>query len=158
LNSAANSSYLVQFYANAITGGNVQGQFFLGNTNVTTGASSNASFTVTFPAAIPPGQVITATATDTNNNTSEFSLGTAVLAVNPPALNAAVTSGGSGGNSSQLAFTWATNTAGFSLVQTTNLTPPVAWTPVTAPATVAGTNYSVTISATNANAFYRLVL
>jgi len=155
LGSAPNTSYLVQFYANAITNGNVQGQFFLGNTNVTTGANSNVSFTVTFPAAVPPGQVITATATDPNNNTSEFSLGAVVVAQVIPVLNVTMASGGDNG-SSQITFTWATNVTGLSLVQTTNLAPPVAWTPLTAPATVNGTNDSVTISATNAGAFFKL--
>ena len=45
---------------------------------VTTDGSGNASFTVTFSATVAVGQFITATATDPNNNTSEFSQCTTV--------------------------------------------------------------------------------
>ena len=49
-----------------------EGQVFLGATDVSTNASGSASFDVTFPTTAGPR--ITATATDSNGNTSEFSL------------------------------------------------------------------------------------
>jgi hypothetical protein len=45
---------------------------------VTTDADGNASFTVTFAVAIDPGMFLTATATDSANNTSRFSDGVQV--------------------------------------------------------------------------------
>ncbi len=75
LNSVANTTYRLEFFSNSACGasGFGQGQTFLGFMDVTTDATCNASFTS--PAfAIPPGQtVVTATATDPANNTSEFS-------------------------------------------------------------------------------------
>jgi hypothetical protein len=49
-----------------------EGQVFLGSTDVSTNASGNASFDVTLPTT--GGPRITATATDSTGNTSEFSL------------------------------------------------------------------------------------
>jgi hypothetical protein len=54
---------------------NDEGEFFLGSTNVTTDASGHASFDVTLPVKSVGGQIITATATDPDGNTSEFSAG-----------------------------------------------------------------------------------
>jgi len=73
LNSTANTTFTIQFFANTSCdpSGNGEGQTFIGSMIVTTDASCNASFT--FPAALSLGQVITATATDPSNNTSEFS-------------------------------------------------------------------------------------
>jgi hypothetical protein len=45
---------------------------------VTTDADGNASFTLTFDGAIDPGLFLSATATDSANNTSPFSAGIAV--------------------------------------------------------------------------------
>src|SRR4029077_8015592 len=51
-----------------------QGQTYLGSVQVTTDGNGNASFTVTLTTPVPAGQnYITATATDPNGNTSEFS-------------------------------------------------------------------------------------
>ena len=52
---------------------NGEGQVYLGSTDVTTDASGNASFAVTLPRQAA-GRFLSATATDTNGNTSEFSL------------------------------------------------------------------------------------
>jgi hypothetical protein len=54
------------------------GERFLGSVQVTTDASGNVGFTVTFDIAIDPGMFLTATATDSANNTSRFSAGIAV--------------------------------------------------------------------------------
>lgn len=75
LNSAANNIFRLEFFSNNACdpSGNGEGESFLGTTDVTTDGSGDVSFMVTFPAAVPAGQFITATATDPNDNTSEFS-------------------------------------------------------------------------------------
>ncbi len=74
LNSVPNTLYRLEFFSNPSCdpSGFGQGQVFLGSTNVTTGAGCSASFAVTLP---NPGGFanFTATATDPNGNTSEFS-------------------------------------------------------------------------------------
>lgn len=74
LNSVANLTYRVEFFANnAIdSSGYGEGQTFIGSTNVTTDANGNASFNLSV-AQIAGIQRVTATATDPNGNTSEFS-------------------------------------------------------------------------------------
>src|SRR5439155_5473275 len=71
LNSVASTTYRIEFFANdAIDpSGYGEGQTFVGFKNVTTNASGNVSFTATFP-QIGAGQLVTATATAPNNNTS----------------------------------------------------------------------------------------
>src|SRR5205085_5485100 len=60
-----------------------EGRTYIGsNTGVSTDGSGNAAFNVTVPALIG-GQVITATATDANGNTSEFSAWITVIAPAP---------------------------------------------------------------------------
>jgi hypothetical protein len=77
LNSTANTTFRVEFFSNTACNAAApndfgEGQTFLGFANVTTDGAGNGSFSPIFP--IPAGQtVITATATDPNNNTSEFS-------------------------------------------------------------------------------------
>ncbi|HEY3350075.1 MAG TPA: hypothetical protein VGM13_09900 [Thermoanaerobaculia bacterium] len=75
LNSTASTIFRVEFYSNIAcnASGNGEGRTFLGFATVTTDGACNASFSgLSF--AVPPGQtVITATATDPLNNTSEFS-------------------------------------------------------------------------------------
>jgi hypothetical protein len=73
-NSTANSLFTLDFYssANADPTNHGEGQSYLGSTVVATDASGNATFNVTFPTP-PPGQFISATATDQAGNTSEFS-------------------------------------------------------------------------------------
>ncbi len=75
LNSRSNSSYRLEFFLNtaADSSGYGEGQTFLVATNVTTDASGNAPIDVTFAGLLTTNSFITATATDTNNNTSEFS-------------------------------------------------------------------------------------
>ncbi len=82
LNSRANASYRLEFFANDVcdASGYGQGKTFLGSAGVTTDGSCNASFLVTLPSPVASGQFITATATDANNNTSEFSACAPVVA------------------------------------------------------------------------------
>ena len=75
LNSTATSTFTLHFYssANADPSGFGEGQTFLGNTTVNTDGSGNGSFNVNFAIAVTPGHVVTATATNAANSTSEFS-------------------------------------------------------------------------------------
>jgi Calx-beta domain len=75
LNSTANTTFRVEFFANAAcdSSGFGEGQTFIGAQSVVTDGSGNASFNATF-APLPVGQiVVTSTATDPAGNTSEFS-------------------------------------------------------------------------------------
>ncbi len=74
LDSAPNATFTIEFFSNAACdpSGFGEGETFIGSTTVTTDGSCDASFAVTLPIAVPPGNFITATATDPNGNTSEF--------------------------------------------------------------------------------------
>jgi len=76
LDSAASTQFRLELFSNSACdpSGHGEGESLLGSIDVTTDGSGNASFNVNFPVAAPAGQLITATATDPNNNTSEFSL------------------------------------------------------------------------------------
>ena len=71
LNSTAQTQFTIEFFTNAAcdTSGNGEGQTFIGSTTVTTDANGNASF----QAVVGPATIVTATATDPNGNTAEFS-------------------------------------------------------------------------------------
>jgi hypothetical protein len=71
LTSRPKTTYTIEFFANTTSGTN--GRVFLGLEKVKTNASGVATFTFTH--ALPPsgGTYFTATATDPNNNTSQFS-------------------------------------------------------------------------------------
>lgn len=75
LNSVAGKSCQVDFYANSACdpSGFGEGETFIGSAIVTTDPLCNAALSVSFPVSVAPGQFITATATDTSLNTSEFS-------------------------------------------------------------------------------------
>jgi parallel beta-helix repeat protein len=77
LNSEANTSYRIEFFANPACdpSGNGEGETFLGFVNVTTNSIGNASFNPTLSAATAFGQFVTATATRNTAplDTSEFS-------------------------------------------------------------------------------------
>jgi parallel beta-helix repeat protein len=82
LDSAPNTTFRVEFFANAQCDpfGNGEGQTFIGSTNLMTNGNCTVPINVTLPVNVQTGHVITATATDPNNNTSEFS---ACVVVNP---------------------------------------------------------------------------
>jgi hypothetical protein len=78
LRSKANQTYAVEFFSTTAAIGCStshfgEGRTFLGSANVTTNATGVASFTIAVPVAFPVGSIITATATDSLRNTSEFS-------------------------------------------------------------------------------------
>ncbi len=77
LDSAASTTYDVDFYANSACSNFprefLEGQQWLGTIQVTTDGAGHASIDVTFPVATEAGARISATATDPSGNTSEFS-------------------------------------------------------------------------------------
>jgi CSLREA domain-containing protein len=81
LNSEASKTYRLEFFSNDAcdSSGNGEGKTFLGATSVTTDSSGNVSFTAPSLTGGVAGQVATATATDPDNNTSEFSACTTVV-------------------------------------------------------------------------------
>jgi hypothetical protein len=100
LNSTANTSFTIDFYANDPDKGNGgahgPGQHYLGSATVTTDAIGNAvidpSTYVAPLAATTPGEWVSATATDPAGNTSEFSLDEKVKAASTTTLTASATS------------------------------------------------------------------
>jgi titin len=78
LSSTPNSTFTLEFFVSSTGGPSGSGERLLGSVQVTTDAASNASFTLTFDTAIDVGLLLSATATDSANNTSRFSAGIAV--------------------------------------------------------------------------------
>ncbi|HLZ07170.1 MAG TPA: hypothetical protein VKT80_01160, partial [Chloroflexota bacterium] len=79
LNGAASAKFTIEFFASPPGSGTLQGKTYLGNLSVTTDATGNVTFSATV-AATTAGQAVTATATDSSGNTSEFSLGVTATA------------------------------------------------------------------------------
>ena len=75
LHSVPNTLYTLEFFINNVCdpSGFGEGEQFIGSTNVLTGANCSNVFTVILPVGAADGLLITATATDPNHNTSEFS-------------------------------------------------------------------------------------
>lgn len=75
LNSIPNTTFEIDFYSNAAVDppGNGEGAQFFGTSSVNTNGNGDATINATFPVGLAAGRVITATATDPNGNTSEFS-------------------------------------------------------------------------------------
>jgi parallel beta-helix repeat protein len=85
LNSSTNSTFTLQFYysLSADPTGYGEGATPDGSTTVTT-VGNNVTFSYNLPNPVPSGYCITATATDSAGNTSEFSPCQVVLAATPP--------------------------------------------------------------------------
>jgi hypothetical protein len=75
LNSHPNTRYRLEFFANDACddSGFGEGQTVIASTDITTDAGGNYSSAASFPTPFGAGPVVTATATDPANNTSEFS-------------------------------------------------------------------------------------
>lgn len=73
--SSPNTMFRIEFFANDPDPLLLpaEGQQFIGFLNATTNASGSASFNTSFSFALAAGRMVTATATDPNGNTSEFS-------------------------------------------------------------------------------------
>ena len=99
LNSTANTTFTLDFFSNPSCdiSGNGEGQTFLGSASVSTNGAGNVTFNVTIIASATVGDSITATATNPQGNTSEFSAcviyGAADLAINKTASSATVVAG-----------------------------------------------------------------
>ena len=75
LDSTPNSSFQFDFFSNSTCdpSGYGEGETFIGSMDVTTDANGDVIFVASLATIVSPGQIITATATDEANNTSEFS-------------------------------------------------------------------------------------
>jgi hypothetical protein len=75
LNSTPAAAFRIEIFSDSAANpsGFGEGRTFLGFKNVTTGKDSSASFTFSSTTVVKTGFVVSATATDTGNNTSEFS-------------------------------------------------------------------------------------
>ncbi len=75
LKSKPNQTYTVEFFMTQVCdeSGFGEGKKFLGAATVTTKPNGNAKLKITSGPRLKPGAFVTATATDSNNNTSEFS-------------------------------------------------------------------------------------
>ena len=75
LDSTPDTDFLVELYAveACAMSGHGEGRYLLAQLTLTTDASGSGSFQSVVPAAIPPGWVVTATATNGGGSTSEFS-------------------------------------------------------------------------------------
>jgi titin len=74
LHSAANNSFIVEFFSNdsCDASGYGEGQTYIGSDTVVTDSSGNAIVNVAFPVAVAEGKSVTAVATDSAGSTSEF--------------------------------------------------------------------------------------
>lgn len=148
--SALNKTYALEFFASPTgnASGCGEGQVFLGQTNLVLGTICPTNFAFVLPATVPAGWVVTATATDPANNTSEFS--TWLPAITVPNLQLLPST------DSKLSVAWTNSGGSFSLLWSTNLNPPVVWTTSGRNPTLSNGMYSVLVSPTNPAVFYRL--
>jgi len=154
LYSHPNTTYIVQFFA---SNGICNGQYYLSQVNATTDSSGNTGTLVT-DLPITSGTIISATATDPTNDTSEFS-GPAVTSSSVPTVTHLSTSTGSTGGGTSVTITGPNFTNVLSVwfggMPATNFTvnSPTSIT-VLAPAQAAGT---VAVTITNASGTSALV-
>jgi hypothetical protein len=75
LDSVASSDFILDFYASPVCdpSGNGEGETFLGSEFVTTDANGDVVFTAYLAGSLQDGWSVTATATDVDGSTSEFS-------------------------------------------------------------------------------------
>jgi len=75
LDSVASSEFILDFYASPVCdpSGNGEGEIFLGSQSVITDANGDVAFTAYLAGSLQDGWSVTATATDVDGSTSEFS-------------------------------------------------------------------------------------
>ncbi|HEX8998688.1 MAG TPA: CSLREA domain-containing protein, partial [Blastocatellia bacterium] len=95
LNSTASTMFRIEFFSNPScdASGNGEGRVYLGFTDVTTDAGGNVGFSAEVPSSLMQGQSITATATSSAGNTSEFSPCACTFTLTPTAVGVAFTGG-----------------------------------------------------------------
>ena len=150
LNSIANKTYRLQFFASPSCDplGNGEGQVYLGDKLLAAGAGCSNAFVALLPVAVTPGWVVTATATDPANNTSEFSGCFTVTSL--PKLSLTTV------GATQVSLAWTNLAPGFVLKECTNLVPPLVWTTVTNVPVNSGGQFLVTLARQGGQRFYRL--
>jgi titin len=150
MDGKAGKTYALQFFASPSGDslGNGEGQVYIGQTNVTLGSTCSSNLIVSLPVSVPAGWVVTATATDAANNTSEFSVWVPVLPVPPVQVATS--------NRNQIAISWTNNGGSFALQQTYSLTAPAQWTIVTNMPALINNFLVTTLVPTNGSVFYRL--
>ncbi|MBM3881141.1 MAG: DUF11 domain-containing protein [Verrucomicrobia bacterium] len=111
MDSRANHSFRLDFFSNpaADPSGHGEGQTYLGSESVTTDGGGHADFSVTLPGKLV-SRFVSATATDADNNTSEFSA-TVIAASTVPGLALTVTTVEDAGPGSLRAAILAANAA-----------------------------------------------
>lgn len=153
LRSAPGKSYMVRFYGSpeCDPSGNGEGLVYLGRHLVSMGTSCVEHFVAAIPSNPPLGFFITATATDPDGNTSEFSECSPVVSV-PPLMAR------HDKESNQLRISWTNWPSGFRLTQSADLRAPVEWTMVTNKVTLSAGVFSVALPASTGSMFYTLGL
>ena len=162
LNSKVGATYRLEFFATPAWDptGTPEGEIYLGATNVTTDGSGNAGFNAAFVTAPATNLFVTATATDANGNTSEYSAGIGVVSngVASPSVVVSNGNGGGGGAPATITVAWPSAATFFALEKTDSLKPPVQWQTVTSG--IVDVNGTKTFTATNdgaaTNRFFRL--
>jgi len=160
LNSRPNSVFRLEFFADALPppSNYGQGQIWLGDKTVVTGADCATPFAALLTNPVPAGCVVTATATDAANNTSEFAADIPVLPVPALTIMSPSNAGQPELGSNQIVLAW-TNTAALALEETSSLLPPVQWTASTnVPVLTSSNRWVVVVTHSPANRFYRLTL
>lgn len=154
LSSGTNATFVLDFYASPGADPSTygEGNVFIGTTTVNTGPEGTASFSASFPVSIAVGSIVAATATDTNNNTSEFSRAIAVGASSTNVMMSVSRVGGAP------TLRWPGRAPDFILESTADLRPPIQWQPVTNGVQDNGMvkTFSVTNFSDGTNRFYRL--
>ena len=155
-NSVPNSVFLLEFFADPMPApsNHGEGQSWLGDKTVVTGTDCNTAFTAVLTQAVPAGSVVTATATDAANDTSEFSADIPVMPV--PVLTTLSAAGSGPSGPGQMVLAW-TNIAGVMLEETSSLVPPAQWAAATnAPVLTSSNVWTVVVPQSRTNQFYRL--
>ncbi len=152
MDGKSGKTYSLQFFASPSgdSSGYGEGQVFLGQTNLTLGATCSTNFTAYLPATVPANWVVTATATDSANNTSEFSAWIPVVTVPPPQIAFLSVQ-------NKFSVSWTNSAGSFALQQTFSLTPTVQWTTVTNAPVLTNGFFVTTMTPTNGSVFYRLI-
>jgi parallel beta-helix repeat protein len=154
LNSATNASFLVDLYwsLTTITPGKGEAIGRFATVPVTTDGAGNANFAVTTVSPVSFGFPVSATATDTNNNTSEFSP-SVIVAEGPVPVPLAVRRVGGAPT-----LQWLSAASGYQLECADDLRPPISWQVVTNGIQNDGTlkSFTVTNHVASTNRFYRL--